>query len=84
MGRYILCFSLCRGMWPEMTGHKYHHCWWGVGGGVVMVSVTGTLEGGGSQKGAPTTPRARKPFFFQSIHTFFLISTMDTLDVRPD
>ena len=63
MGHYILHFSLCHGMWPEMPGHKYHHRWQGAGG-LRYGLRHGSCEGGGSQKGAPTTPRARKPFFF--------------------
>ena len=55
MGRYILYFSLCHGMWSEMTGHKYRHCWWGVGG-LRYGPCHRSPEGEGSQEGAPTTP----------------------------
>ena len=65
MGRYILHFSSCHGMWQKMTELKYHHHWRGGLGGLGMVPVTGALKGGGSQKGAPTTPPPPcKPFLF--------------------
>ena len=64
MGRYILHFSLCHRMWPQMTGHKYHHRWRGGGGGLGMVPVTGALKGGVSERGCSDPPRTCKPFFF--------------------
>ena len=62
-----VCFSL--------TGHKYHHCCpppFPLNGSSTLFAtiydlfqgpVTGAKEGGGSGKGAPTTPPPRKPIF---------------------
>ena len=62
MGRYILHFSLCHGMWLEMTGHKYHHRWWGVGG-LRYGPRHGSPEGGGVSERGFNDPARAQTFF---------------------
>ena len=62
MGRCILHFLLCHGMWLEMTGHEYHHRWRGLGG-LRYGPRHGSPEGGGvSERGFNDPPRAQTFF----------------------
>ena len=63
MGHYILHFSLYHRMWSEMTGHKYHHRWRGVGG-LRYGPRHGSPEGGGGflERGFNDPPRAQTFF----------------------
>ena len=64
MGHYILHFPLCHGMWAEMTGHKYHHRWLGVGGLRYGPRNGSPEEGGGgvSERGFNDPPHAQTFF----------------------
>ena len=47
------------GMWSEMTGHKYHHRWWGLGG-LGMDHVTGAPD---SERASNPPPPCAQTFF---------------------